>query len=328
MKRDIDYAYAVTRVRANEVTLLSQMDLDQLINADSYKSAMRKLADAGWGDIEGVTETKYAEYIENYFKKHWDLLVEILKEDIKDLDLLLIKNDMQNLKAALKGIISEHAASDLYAKSTVYDTKDILAAVEEREFRNLPEFMQDPAIEAYEILTTTGNGQLADAVIDKATLEHILVMAKETKVDMLMKIAERMVATANIKTALRCASTKKSADFISRSIAECETLDKQALVAAAASGSVDEVLAYVDKTVYVPCVEEFKKSTSAFEKWCDDLLMECVSGAKFEAFGIAPIIAYYIARDAEVKTVRIILSAKVNNIPADIIRERVRTLYV
>ena len=56
--------------------------------------------------------------------------------------------------------------------------------------------------------------------------------------------------------------------------------------------------------------------------------MECVNKAKYTAFGIDPIIAYYVARDAEIKTVRIVLSAKINNLPADVIRERVRTLYV
>lgn len=125
MKREIDYAYAVARVRANELKLLSESDIDQLIAAEDYKATMHRLSDAGWGDCEGYGETRYAEYLENNFNEAWDLLVEILGEDIHDLDLLLIKNDMQNLKAALKGIVSQHGSKDLYAKSTVYDDKKL-----------------------------------------------------------------------------------------------------------------------------------------------------------------------------------------------------------
>ncbi|NLL63139.1 MAG: V-type ATPase subunit [Ruminococcaceae bacterium] len=320
-KRDIDYTYAVARVRANEHSLLTAQDVEQLILAEDYNAVMRRLSDAGWGEFDGTTD--YASYLENYFAKTWDLLNEIM-DDIHELDFLLIKNDAQNLKGALKGIVSQHDTEGLYSKSTVYDTKAIVAAVEEREFDELPEFMIEPAKEAYEVLTSTANGQLADAIIDKATLEEISKLGKAAKNS---KLTERMVATANIKAAVRCAKTNKTREFMERSLSECDTLSKEKLIETALEGP-EAVLTYLESTNYKEAVEKIKESTSAFEKWCDDILMECVMEAKYTAFGIAPLIAYYIARDAEIKTVRIILSAKINNLSTDLIRERVRTLYV
>ena len=129
MNRELEYTYAVARVRANEQTLLSAADIEQLITAGDYKVTMQKLSDAGWGEIKDIYN--YASYIENYFAKTWNFLVEIMS-DIHELDLLLVKNDMQNLKAALKQIVSQHDAKDLYVQSTVYDTETILKAVEER----------------------------------------------------------------------------------------------------------------------------------------------------------------------------------------------------
>ncbi len=325
MNRELDYTYAVARVRANELTLLSASSIEQLITAPDYVAAMHKLQDAGWGEIKDVYD--YASYLENYFAKTWDFLVEIMS-DIHELDLLLVKNDMQNLKAALKSIVSQHDAKDLYVKSTVYDTEEILKAVDERRFKDLPDFMQEPAEEAYQVLTETANGQLADAIIDKATLERIKFLGKESGSSVLAELAERMCVTANIKTALRCANTGKSRDFINRSLCECDSISKAKLVEAA-STNIEAVLSYIiDDTLYSEAGVKFKESTSIFEKWCDDILMDCVNEARYTAFGIDPIIAYYVARDAEIKTVRIILSAKINNLPADVIRERVRALYV
>ena len=324
MNRELEYTYAVARVRANEQTLLSAADIEQLITAGDYKVTMQKLSDAGWGEIKDIYN--YASYIENYFAKTWDFLVEIMS-DIHELDLLLVKNDMQNLKAALKQIVSQHDAKDLYVQSTVYDTETILKAVEERRWNDLPDFMQEPAKEAYEVLTETANGQLADAIIDKATLERIKFLGVESGSPVLAELAERMCATANIKTALRCANTGKSKDFVTRSLCNCDTISKDKLIEASLEG-VDSVLKYLEESSYKEAGAKFKESTSAFEKWCDDILMECVKEARYTAFGIDPIIAYYVARDAEIKTVRIILSAKINNLPADVIRERVRALYV
>lgn len=323
-KKDTDYAYAVARVRSNETSLLTEADTEQLIEADSYEAAMQKLADSGWGEV--TKDTDYAAYLEDYFAGHWAFLEEIL-DDIHELDLLLVQNDMQNLKAALKNLVLPTPADGVYTQSTVYDTEALVKAVETKEWNELPEFMQEPAQEAYEVLTTTANGQLADAIIDKATLERILYLGNATGSDVLSNIAERKVATANIKNALRCAKTGKSKDFISRSLAECATLDKGSLTEAALSGQ-DAVLSYLEMTDYREAAEQFRESTSKFEKWCDDLLMECVSEARYTPFGVEPIVAYYVARDAEVKTARIILSAKKNDLSADMIRERVRTLYV
>ncbi len=324
MNRELEYTYAVARVRANEQTLLSAADIEQLITAGDYKVTMQKLSDAGWGEIKDIYD--YASYIDNYFAKTWNFLVEIMS-DIHELDLLLVKNDMQNLKAALKQIVSQHDAKDLYVQSTVYDTETILKAVEERRWNDLPDFMQEPAKEAYEVLTETANGQLADAIIDKATLERIKFLGIESGSPVLAELAERMCATANIKTALRCANTGKSKDFVTRSLCNCDTISKDKLIETSLEG-VDSVLKYLEESSYKEAGAKFKESTSAFEKWCDDILMECVKEARYTAFGIDPIIAYYVARDAEIKTVRIILSAKINNLPADVIRERVRALYV
>ncbi|MCQ2489539.1 MAG: V-type ATPase subunit [Clostridia bacterium] len=324
MNRELEYTYAVARVRANEQTLLSAADIEQLITAGDYKVTMQKLSDAGWGEIKDIYN--YASYLENYFAKTWDFLVEVMS-DIHELDLLLVKNDMQNLKAALKQIVSQHDAKDLYVQSTVYDTESILKAVEDRRWNDLPDFMQEPAKEAYEVLTETANGQLADAIIDKATLERIKFLGIKSGSPILAELAERMCATANIKTALRCANTGKSKDFVTRSLCNCDTISKDKLIETSLEG-VDSVLKYLEESSYKEAGAKFKESTSAFEKWCDDILMECVKEARYTAFGIDPIIAYYVARDAEIKTVRIILSAKINNLPADVIRERVRALYV
>ena len=49
--------------------------------------------------------------------------------------------------------------------------------------------------------------------------------------------------------------------------------------------------------------------------------MECVKPAKYKHFGIEPMAAYYLAKDAEIKNSSYNISAKLNDLPADIIRE-------
>ncbi|MEG1179767.1 MAG: V-type ATPase subunit, partial [Oscillospiraceae bacterium] len=303
MMHETEYAYAVARVRANELTLLSATDVEQLISAEDYKQVMRRLADTGWGDSENVTD--YSHYLEQYKAKTWELLVEIM-EDIHELDMLIIRNDMQNLKAALKSAVSHNDPENLYISPTVYDTEAMIKAVEQRMFETLPECMSDVAVKAYDILTRTGNGQLADIILDTRTLDLIYSFGKKSRNELLSILAEYICATTNIKTAFRCAHTGKNREFIEDSICECDTLNKQDLIVATLEGP-DALMDFLSKTNYSEAVEMFHISTSAFEKWCDDLIMNCIKPARYKAFGVDPIVAYYLAKDAEIKSVRIIL---------------------
>ena len=74
--------------------------------------------------------------------------------------------------------------------------------------------------------------------------------------------------------------------------------------------------------------EALAESPSAFERWCDNKIIQTIKPQKYNPFSVEPLVAYVLARENEIKTVRIILSAKANNLPEDSIRERVREMYV
>ena len=69
-------------------------------------------------------------------------------------------------------------------------------------------------------------------------------------------------------------------------------------------------------------------SLSGFEKWFDDRLMELIQKAKSTYFGPDPLAAYYLAREAELRNIRILLSGKRHGVEDAVIRERMRKLYV
>ncbi len=101
-----------------------------------------------------------------------------------------------------------------------------------------------------------------------------------------------------------------------------------ARLAAAAAESMEEIFAYLERTEYRAAVEEIKKSSSAFERWCDNKVIESMRPQIHNPFTLGPLAAYILARENEIKTVRIILSGKRNSLPEDVIRERVREMYV
>ena len=168
---------------------------------------------------------------------------------------------------------------------------------------------------------------MCDVIIDKAALEAISAAGKEAKADIIRDYAESTVGVADIKIAVRSQKTAKSIDFMKRAMAECDSINVDQLSKAALAG-MDAIREYLLGTAYAQGAEALADSPSAFERWCDNRIIQTISPQKYNAFTIGPVIAYVIARQNEIKTVRIILSGKLNDLPDDSIRERVREMYV
>ena len=70
------------------------------------------------------------------------------------------------------------------------------------------------------------------------------------------------------------------------------------------------------------------KSLTKFEKLSDDFIFELAKKGKYVAFGIEPLVGYLMAKENEAKIIRMIMVGKINEIPNELIRERLRDVYV
>lgn len=317
------YTYAVARIRSKELGLLNRAFLEQLISSKSYAECLRFLADKGWGEGEGASaEALLAEER----RKTWSLIAELVS-DMSVFDVFLYANDYHNLKAAVKQVCTEEEYPDVFLSNGTVDPKQILDAVKEHAFGDLPEHMRDVARDAFETLLHTRDGQLCDLIVDKGALDAIHNAGKAADNELIRLYAELTVAAADIKIAVRCQKTGKALDLIKRSLAACDTLNPD-LLAHAAVGGLDSLCDYLGGTAYADAVPALRESASAFERWCDDLIIREIRPQLYNAFTVGPLAAYILARENEIKTVRIILSGKLNDLPEDSIRERVRETYV
>lgn len=320
--KDTDYSYAVARVRVNETRLLANAELGALIAAPSYEECVRRLKEKGY-EIGG---TDYGPALERKLTDMWALLSEILP-DPAQFHSVLIRNDFHNLKVCLKALVAEKSPDGLFAAPSVYDPAEIRKYVYSRENDKLPPELRHADRSAYNILTKTGFAQLADTVIDRAALEHAISLAKEADHPVMLRFAQLNAALTDIKVLYRCILTGKAESFMERAVCACEAFDKGEIIAAAAAG-MPAFLEFLSHTAFAPGAEALKESMTAFETWADDTLLACLLPGKSEAFGIGALAGYYYAVRTEVLNVRVLLSGKLNGLPADTIRERMRKLYV
>lgn len=318
-----EYIYAVARVRARELGLLDRQAVDQLMACRNYDECIRTLSDKGWGD--GTSSSAEA-ILAAEEEKTWAFIHE-LTDDMTPFQVLLYPTDYNNLKAAVKAVVTGTEPQDVFLPGGAVDTELMLRCVREGNFADLPEGMREAADSAYHTLLETQDGQLCDVILDRACLCDLLRCGRESKVDILRDYAELTVAVSDIKIAVRACKTGKSRAFLDAALAPCETLSAASL-AAAACKSLDDLFAYLAVTPYSEAAGKLKESYSAFEKYCDDRVMALIKEQKRNPFTVGPLFAFVLARRNEISTVRIILSGKLNELDDNMVRERLRDMYV
>lgn len=314
-----DYAYSVARVRARELQLLSDADIDRMIMADDAASALAAIRDKGYASNEEKDVISATE------KELWEFISEIADDEL--VEILRYPTDYHNVKVAIKSVYRNIDGTDMLLDNGNVEKDFLYDCIRNRHFSDLPGELSHIAEDALSLILRTGDGQLCDMSIDKAMLEQSLKKAEETSDGNIIRYARLQMDIANIKTALRCIMMKKSDTFTKNALATGGTFDTDRLAEVTLRG-IEELCGYINGTELSDGAEYIKKSSVAFEKWCDDKIMHMLEDAKFESFSSAPVIAYMYAKMTEIKIVRLILSGKRNNFSEDSIRERVRKVYV
>ena len=317
-----EYTYAVACIRSNETKLLTSQELNAVLGASTFEEAARRLNDRGY-EIAG---RDYAPALEKRLADAWTL-VETLLPDRSQFDSILIENDFQNLKAAVKAFVCGKSADHLVFSPSVWDPAVIRGAVMKNDNEALPEPLRHAHRSAYRILTQTRFAQLADSVIDRAAMEQAIALAKRSDHPMMEAVAQTRAACTDIKILYRCVKAGKARSFTERCVAACDAFDKTEIVKAAGEG-MESLFAFLSHTAYAAAAEALRESPAAFEKWCDDRLTEVLRGAKADIDGIAPLAAYWFSVQNEVRNARIILSAKCSGMSDETVRGRVREQYV
>ncbi len=318
------YTYAVSRIHAREMDLLTGADMEQLLQCSDFREAMRYLAGKGYGNGEEYSDTELM--LKDETDKMWSLISELIP-DSRPFETLLRQTDFHNLKAAIKAVYTSENAEDYFMGGGSVEPDLILEAVKLNKYGALPDFLADAAAQATESFMKTGDGQECDICIDRACLETILKEGKESGVEIIKDYAELLAALTDIKIAVRSALTGKNKAFARRAMADCNSIDADAL-SDAASKNIGEVYKYLEHTDYRDAAEALKVSMSEFEKWSDNRIMELIKTQKSNPFTIAPVFAYILGKQSEIKAVRIVLSGKKDDLDTELVRERIRDLYV
>ncbi|HHV78797.1 MAG TPA: hypothetical protein GXX40_04200 [Firmicutes bacterium] len=336
-----EYIYAVARVRVLETHLLDRATLQRMVDAESAQAAFNILMETEYAESASEAGDVYdfEKGLTAHLKWVYDYLASFMPDSFV-LDLLRLRFDFHNLKVVLKakllnfepnpGALYDWGTTPVDVMSSV-----VSAAIEgatEIRSKTLPEGLLECIKEVLREPSVREDPQLIDLIADKCYHQTRVALARASGREVLQDWVKAAVDIANMKISLRGSKLGMDKNKLQLALIPGGKVSIESLKAVAGEG-IEEWLEFWARSPYSEALSKFvktEKGSIAFtelEKWADSYLAGLIQRGRHLAFGPEPIVAYAVAKETEIKNLRIILTGKLNGLPGDMIRERLRDVY-
>lgn len=323
-----------TTTRIYEKRLLTKSDFERMIEANNLDEAIRYLND-----------TPYQSYV-NKLIRNEDYEI-ALKESLRDnftdfykllpstevVDLLALKYEYHNLKVILKETISGVDYSRIYINLGYFDFEKLKKEFRSGDRKKLDTLYAEVVSDVYDEFLEYKDPQNIDILIDKRYFERLKELSEKTDILLFKQYTEDLIDFTNIRTLLRCQKQNNDLNFLNRVIIEGGTIEKDRYKDFLNQKIDENCTLFKSARIYYQVKESIKEyntsnSLSYFEKSMDDYLMGVIKEAKKVTYGPEVPFAFLYGKETEVKNLRIIFVSKLNKLPTNFIRERLRESYV
>lgn len=330
----MDFTQAVSRIRVLEKRLLNKVKIERMIDSSSAEEALKVLNETEYSAL--MSDVKRAEdyeiLLQKELKRVYSLIREITPYDSLT-DILSIRYDYHNMKVLLKGKALEQDFSGILTPMGIVEVSVLKDAINSFDLRSLPEKFAEAIKSSQEEFKESKDPQIIDIIFDKYMYSDMLERASILKEEFVLDYIKSSIDLTNIRTLVRVKMQDKPLNFLKIVLLEGGDLKVDTLINIY-NDSFENIISKLSSTKYKNVVkeglEEFLSNgkLTLFEKLFEDYLMSLIKNAKYVHFGAEPLFGYILAKETEIKIIRIIMVAKLNNVQSSVIRERLRDIYV
>lgn len=330
----MQFTQAISRIWVLETRLLDKAKIERMIESNSADSALKVLRDTEYTNV--MTNVKraadYEEILSLELKRVYKLVYELcpVKEVV---ELMSIKYEYHNLKTLIKGKLLNKDFSNMLIDLGTSNLDELKRKIDTDNYRGLKTPLQKATEEVMVVFEATKDPQKIDIIIDKHMFNELVKIKKSLDYEFTDKIVNALIDLTNVRTLLRIKKQGKGRDFASEVLVDDGLISKSKLLSLLNESS-ENILTKLSFSAYSNIFKEGiqsyidKGSVNLLEKLSDNYMMKIMKDSKLVTFGPERILSYIYAKETEIKIIRIIMVGKLNNIAEEVIRERLRDIYV
>jgi V/A-type H+/Na+-transporting ATPase subunit C len=320
-----NYIYGSARVHAIEARISAGERVLRAAEAKNVTDALRIFEECGIRVSDGNVEEALEAQIDEAYK----VLGEVAPIP-SVFNILRYPYDCHNIKSSVKCSFRGTDAARLMYNSGSVPPSEILRITLEREFSGLPHYMAQAASSAFEAYYRNADPQQIDSALDKACFLDMIDSAEQFDLPYLRDLVAYKADMINILTCVRLIRMNAKAVSIKNMILPGGIISNETFTTAFNAESISEretaLYRALRKTRYNTTNNSVIDSLTKIECSCENAFLSFVRGeAKKTLFGAQILAAFVIARETEVKNIRIVITGRAASLPAEVIKERLRT---
>lgn len=327
--KDTDYLFISTRLRCLEGSLLSRERMERMLDARTNEEAAKVLMECGYTNLEPLSADALSRSLSAQREETFRELSE-LSPNPALVDVFRVKYDYHNAKALVKCAAAGTDPHSMLIDAGCCDTSALKSVLSQEDAPQVPTALRDAMLQAQEVLSTTGDPQKSDFILDRTCYEEMLRMSEESRSDFLMGYIRLQIDVLNLRSAVRGIRMKKGMDFMKHVLLPGGNISTDSILALCLSGGSLEGLFTGDLQQAAALGDEATRGgrQTEFEKACDNALNAYLQGCRMIPFGDGVVIAFLAAKENEITAARIIMSGRLSGVKTEAIRERLRDAYV
>jgi len=321
---DWRYTFQTAQVRALELQMLTKATLLDMANAENFEQTADLLTATEYALSPGAKN--FAE-VENNLRRRRTEVRELFADLMIDksiVELFRTRDDFANLRLALRRTLTERPLGTDYSNEGNVSPEIFEQVFEEENYELFPDYMQQAVEQAVLAYYQNKDIRQIDYAIDRFQAEYNLKKARRLKSIFLLGLFKIQIDLTNIRTMLRLKFTESEQRnmFIKGGFIELQRLTKALETDYAALGSLFFVLPYHRVVEAGANYLMSDKSFLTAERQCEEFLNGFLKTTIQITAGPQPIIAFLLMKENEIRTVRLILTAKKNSLDTKLILDR------
>lgn len=320
--RDTNYAAVSAALHAREAHLLTQALSERMLEAPTAEESCKILIECGYPPLEHCT-LEEVEKLLALSRAELYREVAVLAPDKRIVELFQLKYDYHNAKLALKAKLTGEDVSRLVIGCGRYDASALL-----RGERGMLSSRMGRAMAQAEKEAEGGDIRRAELTLDRACFEEMSELAGATGNDFLIGYVALQIDAIDLRTLVRAQRMGASDELLSAALLPGGHIPAEQLKTARGDRLAELTRGSALSAAGELAASLTSGSLTAFERACDDALMQYLQRARRTPFGPEVIVGYLSAKEAEFTAVRTILSGKLAGLDAEDIRARLRLSYL
>ncbi len=327
-QEDWRYAFAIGSLRVHQTRLLESSRLNDLANSLSVDEMLSRLVGTAYA-LSGESGP-LSEQIEARLKHlRWaayDLVIPMCVDESLE-RFLQGPEDFRNVKILLRGSLVENSPKLELSDLGFISPDQLRQNFEAEKYGFLPPAMAQAIQEAIVDYYDDKNPRNIDLAVDRGAIMYRSTLAGELKNEYLLGLCAMLADLNNIRSLARIKWLEEDTKLLSRVFLPGGSVELSRLQTAL-SGSWETISPLFFATPYAQLVEEGFGALAAddsflhLERYCDDCLAEYLRATNQVTAGAEPLVGYLLSVEQEIRSIRLIFSAKQAKLSAETIRDR------